>query len=97
MNFSLRFTILSSFIIVLFVLSSCRGSRHAGYSDQKDLTSLIKRLNKRGDDWNVIQDIRQVYSEAHYKGQVRLQNYQLESAPEKWDKLIPELQSLQRM
>ena len=97
MNFSLRFTILSSFIIVLFVLSSCRGSRHAGYSDQKDLTSLIKRLNKRGDDWNVIQDIRQVYSEAHYKGQVRLQNYQLEPAPEKWDKLIPELQSLQRM
>ncbi len=86
------------FCFVLFVLLfSCKASRHAGYSDQKDLASLMKRLKKRGDDFAVVQDIRQLYSEAHYKAQLRLQNYQLEAIPERWDKVIPELQSLQQM
>jgi hypothetical protein len=83
--------------LLFIVLFSCNASRHAGYSDQKDLASLMKRLKKRGDDFTIVQDIRQLYSESHYKAQVRLQNYQLEPTPARWDKVIPELQSLQQM
>jgi hypothetical protein len=83
--------------LLFIVLFSCNASRHAGYSDQKDLSSLIKKLKKRGEDMSIVEEIRQVYSEAHYKAQVRLQNHQIELAPGKWDQLIPELESLQQM
>jgi len=85
------------FICLITILVSCSGSRHAGYSDQKDLNSLIKRLKKRGDDWTVLQDIRQLYAEAHYKAQIRLQGYYLEPALARWEKVIPELESLQKL
>jgi len=88
------------YVIILLsgiLFFSCRGSRSVGYSDQKDLNSLIKRLDKRGDDPVVLQDIRSVYDNARFKALVRLQNYSIESAPGKWDKIVPELQSLQQM
>lgn len=97
MPLSKRFSLIGFCFILFIFLFSCKASRHAGYTDQKDLASLIKKLKKRGDDFAVVQDIRQLYSEAHYKGQVRLQNYQFEPAPARWDKVIPELQSLQQM
>jgi hypothetical protein len=97
MLFSIRILHFVSYFFLFVFLFSCKASRHAGYSDQKDLASLMKRLKKRGDDITVVQDISQLYNEAHYKGQVRLQNYQFEPTLEKWDKVIPELQSLQQM
>lgn len=94
---------LSQSIVLLFLiclislLFSCSGSRHAGYSDQKDLASLIKRLKKRGDDPVVLQDIRQLYAEAHYKSEIRLQGYYLNNGLSRWETIIPELESLQKM
>ena len=97
MSLSKRFSHIGFCFILIALFFSCTTSRHAGYSDQKDLASLMKKLKKRGDDFALLEEIRRLYSEAHYKGQVRLQNHQLQPTLEKWDNVIEELQSLQQM
>lgn len=87
--------------LLLFIgflsLASCRGSRQSTKSDEKDLSTLINRLNKKGGDDKVIADIKEVYNNAFLKSTQRIENYQYENALQKWDKLIPELEGLQRM
>lgn len=87
--------------LLLFIgflsLASCRGSRQSTKSDEKDISTLINRLNKKGGDDKVIADIKEVYNNAFLKSTQRIENYQYENALQKWDKLIPELEGLQRM
>jgi hypothetical protein len=83
------------FIAVIF--SACRGGRSASYSDEKDLSTLISRLNKKGADDKIVADLQQVYSNAYTKSMQRLNNFQYDPAPEKWNKIIPELEGLHRM
>lgn len=83
------------FIGILF--SACRGGRSASYSDEKDLSTLITRLNKKGADDKIVGDLQQVYNNAYTKSMQRLNNYQYDAAPEKWNKIIPELEGLHRM
>lgn len=83
--------------IGFLLLASCRGSRQTTKSDEKDLSTLINRLNKKGGDDKVIADIKEVYNSAFQKSNQRIENYQYENALQKWDKLIPELEGLQRM
>lgn len=83
--------------IGFLLLASCRGSRQTTRSDEKDLSTLINRLNKKGGDDKVIADIKEVYNSAFQKSNQRIENYQYENALQKWDKLIPELEGLQRM
>ena len=83
--------------IGFLLLASCRGSRQTTRSDEKDLSTLINRLNKKGGDDKVIADLKEVYNNAYQKSIQRIDNYQYENALQKWDKLIPELEGLQRM
>lgn len=83
--------------IGFFSLASCRGSRQSTKSDEKDLSTLISRLNKKGGDDKVIADLKEVYNNAFQKSTQRIENYQYENALQKWEKLIPELEGLQRM
>jgi hypothetical protein len=87
--------------LLLFIgfisISSCRGSRQSTRSDEKDLSTLINRLNKKGGDDKVIADLKEVYNNAFQKSIQRTDNYHYENALQKWDKLIPELEGLQRM
>jgi len=85
-------------VIILFLsLAACRGSKYSTRSDEKDLATLIKRLNKKGGDEKVIADLKDVYNNAYYKSVQRLENYRFDPAPQKWDKIVPELEGLQRM
>lgn len=86
--------------IILFVslsLASCKGSKYSTRSDEKDLAALINRLNKKGGDDKIIADLKEVYINAYYKAAQRLENYRYDPAPQKWEKIIPELEGLQRM
>jgi hypothetical protein len=87
------------FIILAAVVltSSCKSSKYSTKADEKDLAMLIKRLNKRGANTDIVADLRDVYSKAYQRGTDRLNRYRYEPAPGKWEKLIPEMQALQRM
>ncbi len=84
-------------IILLLSLAACKGSKYSTRSDEKDLATLIKRLNKKGGDEKVIADLKEVYNNAYYKSTQRLENYRFDPAPQKWDKIVPEVEGLQRM
>lgn len=84
-------------LFIAITFAACRGSRSASYSDEKDLATLINRLNKKGADDKIIADLQQVYNNAYTKSMQRLNNYQYDPAPEKWNKIIPELEGLHRM
>lgn len=84
-------------LIVTFSLSSCKGSKNSTRSDEKDLATLINRLNKKGGDEKIIADIKDVYNNAYFKATQRLENYRYDPVPQKWDKIIPEMEGLQRM
>nr|WP_294903493.1 hypothetical protein [uncultured Lacibacter sp.] len=85
------------FIILVITIASCRGSRSATYNDERDLSSLINRLNKKGADDKIIADLQQVYNNAYTSSIQRLNNYSYDPAPNKWEKIIPELEGLHRM
>jgi hypothetical protein len=87
------------FIVLIssLFLVSCKGSKYSTKSDEKDLATLIKRLNKKGGDDKIIADLKDVYGNAYLKSTQRLENYRYDPAPQKWDKIIPELEGLQRM
>jgi hypothetical protein len=89
--------LLLSTLIALIILSSCSGSKRSSRSGEKDLATLIKRLNKKGSDDKIIEDIRNIYNTSCNSGMQRLANYENDAAPQKWDKIISELESLQRM
>ncbi|MBY0479358.1 MAG: hypothetical protein K2Q24_17055 [Chitinophagaceae bacterium] len=84
-------------ILISISLSACRGGRSGTRSEEKDLATLIKRLNKKGGDDKIIADLQEVYGTAFQKAALRLDNYRYDAAPQKWDKIIPELEGLQRM
>ena len=86
------------FILLLsFVLVSCSGGKYSTKADEKDLATLIKRLNKKGGDDKIIADLNEVYSSAYQKATLRLENYRFDPVPQKWDKIIAEMEGLQRM
>jgi hypothetical protein len=93
MKKSLLFTLL----IAIILLASCSGSKRSNKSGEKDLATLIKRLNKKGSDDKILEDIRNVYNTAYNSSMQRINNYENDAAPQKWDKLIGEFESLQRM
>jgi hypothetical protein len=84
-------------ILTSFSFAACKGSKYATKSDEKDLNTLIKRLNKKGGDEKVIADLKEVYNNAYYKASQRMENYRYDPVPQKWEKLIPELEGLNRM
>ena len=86
------------FILLLsFVLVSCSGGKYSTKADEKDLATLIKRLNKKGGEDKIIADLNEVYSSAYQKATLRLENYRFDPVPQKWDKIIAEMEGLQRM
>ncbi len=86
------------FILLLsFVLVSCSGGKYSTKADEKDLATLIKRLNKKGGDDKIIADLNEVYSSAYQKSTLRLENNRFDPVPQKWDKIIAEKEGLQRM
>jgi hypothetical protein len=84
-------------LITTIIFLSCSGSKRSARSGEKDLATLIKRLNKKGGDEKIIEDLRNVYNSSYESGMQRLANYENDAAPQKWDKVIGELEGLQRM
>jgi hypothetical protein len=87
-----NFTLIFLSVTILF---SC--SRSVYKSEQKDLSTLIKRLNKKGGDEKIIADIQSVYDPALQRAQQNISNYRYDGPPQKWDKIIGEMQNMQRM
>lgn len=86
------------FLLAVFVFfASCSGVKNSNKSNQKDLNTLIKRLSKRGSDDKVLADIKDVYYPAVKKSEERIANFRNEDALEKWEKLILEMEAMQRM
>ena len=83
--------------ILLLSLASCSGGKYSTKADEKDLATLIKRLNKKGGDDKIIADLNEVYGSAFLKSTQRLENYRFDPAPQKWEKIIAEMEGLQRM
>jgi hypothetical protein len=80
---------------VIIFFTAC--SRGAYKSETKDLNTLIKRLTKKGSDDKVLADIRSVYEPALQRAQQNMSNYRYDAAPQKWDKIIGEMQAMQQM
>ena len=89
--------LLFGILFISFSLFSCKGSKQSTRSDEKDLATLVNRLNKKGGDEKIIADIKDVYNNAYFKATQRLENYRYDPVPQKWDKIIPEMEGLQRM
>ncbi len=83
--------------VLLLLLAACSGSKNSTRSDEKDLASLMKRLNKKGPSPALMADLQEVYTGALQKGTTRIGNYQYEPAPGKWDGMLREMDALQRM
>ncbi|RXK60713.1 hypothetical protein ESA94_09630 [Lacibacter luteus] len=81
--------------LLLTAVYSCRSNRIP--NEEKDLLSLINRLNKKGSDDKLMADIQNVYNSGYIKAKQRLDNYQYDPVPAKWDRLIAELEGIQRM
>jgi hypothetical protein len=81
--------------IGILLLFACSRSVHK--TEQKDLSMLIKRLTKKGSDDKVLADIHSVYDPALQRAQQNISNYRYDAAPQKWDKLIAEMDAMQRM
>lgn len=84
-------------LIVSLFFASCKGTKYSTRSDEKDLSTLINRLNKKGGDEKVIADLKEVYNNAYFKATQRLENYRYDPVPQKWEKIVAELEGLQRM
>jgi hypothetical protein len=85
------------FFALLIILASCGGSKYSTRGDERDLATLVNRLNKKGADDKVIADLQEVYGNAYTSATQRIENYRYDPAPQKWDKIIPELEGLHRM
>lgn len=84
-------------LTLVLLLSACGGSKNSTRDGQKDLATLINRLNKKGSDEKIIADLQEVYGNAYLRATQRLENYRYDAAPQKWDKIIQELEGLHRM
>lgn len=82
-------------LVAISVFTSC--SKGVYKSQTKDLNTLIKRLTKKGSDDKILADIRSVYDPALQRAQQNISNYRYDAAPQKWDKVIGEMQAMQQM
>jgi len=82
-------------LAVITLFTAC--SKGAYKSETKDLNTLIKRLTKKGSDDKILADIRSVYEPALQRAQQNMSNYRYDAAPQKWDKIIGEMQAIQQM
>jgi hypothetical protein len=92
-----RFHFLITFICLHVLFAACSSTRNSIRSDERDLNTLINRLNKRGADDKVIADIKDVYDNALQRSTEHIGNYRVEQEPQKWEKIISEMEALQRM
>lgn len=92
-----RFHILITFICSHVLFAACSSTRNSTRADERDLNTLINRLNKRGADDKIIADIKDVYTNALQRSTERIRNYRQEPEPQKWEKIIAEMEALQRM
>jgi hypothetical protein len=89
-----NFTLLALLALVV-LLASCR--RGLNKSEQKDLSTLIKKLTKKGSDDKILADIQSVYEPALQRAQQNISNYSYDAPPHKWKKIIPEMMAMQQM
>ncbi|HMP88348.1 MAG TPA: hypothetical protein PKE63_13800, partial [Lacibacter sp.] len=88
----------TTLLFLLFTgLAACRSSRNSTRSDERDLSNLIARLNKKGANDKVMADISEVYNGALLRGRERISNYQFEESPFRYDGILTEMEALQRM
>ena len=87
--------ILLPIVLVSAFFFSCHSNRII--SEERDLSTLINRLNKKGGNDQLMADIVNVYNSSYLKASQRLANYEYDVVPAKWDKLITELEGIQRM
>lgn len=82
-------------LIIVVLIAGC--SKGIYKNEKKDLATLIKRLTKKGSDDKVLADIHSVYDPALQRAQQNISNYRYDAAPQKWDKIIGEMQAMQSM
>jgi hypothetical protein len=82
-------------VAAVFFLASC--GRNTFKTETKDLNMLVKRLTKKGSDDKVLADIHSVYDPALQRAQQNISNYRYDAPPQKWDKMLGEMQNMQRM
>ncbi len=85
------------FLIAVATNISCKRPVYGTITDEKDIAALIKKLRKKSDDSRVIYELQNVYNNAFQKAAARLNNYYYEAIPDRWDKVVPEQEGLQRM
>ncbi|MFT3846171.1 MAG: hypothetical protein QM725_14035 [Lacibacter sp.] len=85
------------FSVVSVLFFSCRHTKSITWSDEKELDALVKQLNKSGGNEKLIADLQRVYNDAFQKSSARLYNFYFEPVPGKWDKVVPEMEGIQRM
>lgn len=85
------------FFIAVVSIFSCKGPNYGTKTDEKDISALVKKLGNKGGDARAVSDLQDVYNNAFQKSAIRLNNYYYESIPERWDKVVPEMEALQRM
>lgn len=82
---------------IVWMAFGCSGSRNSGSANERDLRSLIQRLNKKGPQPEILADIRDVYAQSRLRYETTLYNAYFEPVPQRWDNIIGALEGLHRL
>ncbi|PWU01895.1 MAG: hypothetical protein C5B52_06410 [Bacteroidetes bacterium] len=87
--------ILSIFAVALF--SSCGTSKNFSSPEDKDLSQLVKKLNKKSGDLGLQNSLKTLYAQSQQKHEDNIAVYRKIQSLDKWNKILSEYSELQKV
>src|SRR5688572_26141663 len=85
-------------ILATLLLISCGSSKNVSKtSEDRALVNAIKKLDKNPQNAELRTTLKNLYQEAAKSHLDKIDQYNSDMGPEKWDKIIPEYEALKRL
>lgn len=77
------------------LILSCGGSKNSQSTPDKNISSLVKKLNKNPDDAQVQNDLKYLYTQTVREHEDKISAYRNSSSTDRWDNILNEQNALQ--
>ena len=84
---------LLAFALTIYSCGSSKNSMQSG--SDKNISSLVKKLNRNPDDMQVQSDLKFVYAQSVKEHEDKINAYKLATSTDRWDNMINEMNALQ--
>ena len=97
-NIIMKNLVLTALVAFSLIIYSCGSSKNtSGSGSDKNINSLVKKLNRNPDDMQAQSDLKFVYAQSVKEHEDKINAYKYATTTDRWDNIINEMNALQML